>query len=110
MRQLISTLLLVGVLAASGWGWWNHRAQAGGPTDVAEYRYSDARLEAAADRLEQMHAYLGTYTGIDRDLFVGMTIASATEDAYCVQLMREGAWYHRKGPRGTTARGACPTA
>jgi hypothetical protein len=108
MRQLLSWLTLFAIFAGCGAGWYLQRddAQAALP-DEAAFTYAEFNLGAAADRLEQMGEVLGSFDSIPSDLIVGMTIAYAGGDRYCIQLLREGSWYHRGGPGGSTQRGAC---
>lgn len=106
MRQLLGWLSVLVLLGGSAAGWYFQRG--GGAAKAAGVDpYADARLSAAAERLEQMGSYLGSYDGIPGDLIVGMNIAYATGDRYCVQLMTGGSWYHRAGPGGSAQPGAC---
>jgi hypothetical protein len=107
MRQLMGFGLVIAFIAVSAWGIVHEFKKEEPPADAVAFTFATGRLESAADRLEQTHAYLGSYTGIDRDLFVGMDVAWASADEYCLQIAREGAWYHLAGPRGVAARGAC---
>jgi hypothetical protein len=107
MRQIMGFGMVLSFLALSAWGIVHEFKREKPPADAAAFTFATNRLESAAERLEQTHEYLGSYNGIDRDLFVGMDIAYASEDRYCLQIAREGAWYHLTGPNGVAMRGGC---
>lgn len=102
--------MVIAFIAVSAWGIVHEFKKEAPPADTATFTFASNRLESAAKRLEQTHEYLGSYTGIDRDLFVGMDIALASEDRYCLQVAYEGGWYHLAGPHGVAARGACTSS
>jgi hypothetical protein len=107
MRQLMGFGLVIAAITVSAWGFVHELNREKAPPDARAFSYASVRLESASERLAQMHGILGSYVGIDRDLFVGMTIAYTRDDSYCLQLMREGHVYHRGGPGGSTQRGPC---
>ena len=108
MRQLVGWLSVVVFFGACGAGWWLQRGpEAAQAADGAQFTYADHTLGQAAAKLEQMGAILGSYDSIPSDLIVGMTIRYASGQQYCVELMREGHWFHRAGPGGSTLRGRC---
>ncbi len=108
MRQLIGWLTILAIFGGSGAGWYLQRddAQAALPDEGASI-YAEYNLGQAAKKIEQMGAILGSYSGIPSDLIMGMQIPYATGDRFCIQLMREGNWYHHAGPGGSAQRGAC---
>lgn len=107
MRQLMGWLSIVAIFAGSGAGWYFQRdAQAAVP-DRAAFTYAEYNLDQAAQKVEQMGQILGSFDGIPGDLIVGMTIAYAAGDRFCIHMLREGNWYHHAGPGGSTRRGAC---
>jgi hypothetical protein len=110
MRQVLGFMTLLVAALACAWGIVHELKRDHAPNDAAAFTYARGQLGAASVRLEQMHDILGSYVGVDRDLFVGMTIAYTRPDTYCIQLMREGGWYHVTGPRGEPDRGACTVA
>lgn len=108
MRQLIGWLSILAIFAGSGAGWYYQRDNAQAAlSDKAAFTYAEYNLGQAAKRIEQMGRILGSYDGIPGDLIVGMTIAYATGDRFCLHLLREGNWYHHAGPGGRTQRGTC---
>lgn len=108
MRQLFSWLTIVAIFAGCGAGWYYQRdnAQAAVP-DKAAFTYAEYNFGQAAKKVTQMGEILGSFDGIPGDLIVGMTIAYATGDRFCIHMLREGNWYHHAGPGGSTQRGAC---
>lgn len=110
MRQVLGFLGVIAFILVCAWGIVHEFKREPPPADEVAFSYASDRLESAAGRLEQTHDYLGSYVGVDRDLFVGLDIAWANEDRYCLQLAREGGWYHLAGPDGEPARGACTTS
>jgi hypothetical protein len=99
--------MVLGALGLSAWGILREVNREQALPDAKAFTYAAYHLNAASERLAQMHGSLGSYVGIDRDLFVGMTIAYTRDDSYCLQLMREGYVYHRRGPAGSAQRGPC---
>lgn len=108
MRQVLGWLSVLLFFGACGAGWYLQRgpeeAQA---ADATQFIYADYNLSQAAAKLEQLGSVLGSYDSIPADLIVGMTIRRAAGQQYCVELVREGHWFHRAGPGGATARGRC---
>jgi hypothetical protein len=106
MRQLFGFGAIFLVLAGSAYGWHQQRSQPPAPADERAFSFADARLSAAAGRIEQMGDYFGSYDNVPGDLIEGMQVYGQG-GGYCVHLMREGAWYRWAGPGGSTARGRC---
>jgi hypothetical protein len=107
MRQLLGFGMVLGALGLSAWGILREVNREQALPDAKAFTYAAYHLNAASERLGEMHGILGSYDGIPHDLIVGMTIAYASGGRYCIQLMREGHVYHRGGPGGSAQRGPC---
>ncbi len=109
MSRVFGLLSLLGALVAM---WWLLSAayRELGPKPDREPVAGPLALEKAAEMMEDWRVATGTYAGVKLEGFGGITLVRADETSYCLQLAYGGGTYHREGPNGASALGACRSA
>jgi hypothetical protein len=114
MVRLVGFVLMVALLGASGAAIYTRVQHDGVHTFVHRLGLKATGRSAAEDellsagqQLQADHDQYKTYRRTDLTRFSGMTFGYATDNSYCVQLNKGGAWYHMAGPEGAPLDGRC---
>ena len=83
-----------------------------GPSDderaAANHAHADWKLDSAADVLEGIHHYMGTYHGAEQvEWQEEYRVAYVSDRQYCLEVRVDAGLYHRWGPSDRTEPGGC---
>jgi hypothetical protein len=107
-----AALFVLSVLALAGSAWTFARngghLHRGGQVELVTGREAqDVELEAAAAQMLQGKLAAGSFEGLQLRGFHNLTIVSADDARYCLQLGSGGSSRHLAGPGGVPAAGPC---
>jgi hypothetical protein len=105
---------IIVALGASGAALYTHVHDDGLSTAVHQLGFNQTgrsvaedELLAAGTQLQSEHQVYHTYRRSNVTHFAGMSFGYVSDDAYCLQVVKGGHWYHMAGPEGIPLDGAC---